>query len=137
VIVVDTGVIFAVADAGDVDHDRCDELLSAYPSGELIVPTTVVVETSWLIEDRLGPAAEATFLRSILSGELTDAELLERDWQRCVDLIEDYADLRLGLVDASVVAVAERLRVTTIATLNRRDFTVVRPIHVDAFELLP
>ena len=48
-----------------------------------------------------------------------------------------YADLGLGLVDASVVAIAERLGATTIATLNHRDFMVVRPRHIVAFELLP
>jgi predicted nucleic acid-binding protein len=41
------------------------------------------------------------------------------------------------LVDASIIAVAERLNVTTIATLDRRDFTVVRPVHCQAFELIP
>jgi uncharacterized protein len=48
-----------------------------------------------------------------------------------------YADLGLGGTDASLVAIAERLNITTIATLDRRDFTVVRPRHVDAFTLLP
>jgi uncharacterized protein len=137
VIVVDTGVILAIADASDAHHDVCDELLAIHTGRELIVPTTVIVECSWLIEDRLGPAAEAAFLRAVNSAELTRADLHASDWQRCVELVETYADLRLGLVDASIVAVAERLGIATIATLNRRDFTVVRPRHLDAFELLP
>lgn len=135
-ILVDTGVIFAVADAADNDHDACDELLASH-SGGLLVPTPVVVESSWLIESRLGPVAEAAFLRSITSRELTRVDLAETDWNRAVELVEGYADLGLGLVDASVIAVAERLRIGTIATLNRRDFTVVRPRHMTAFELLP
>ncbi len=49
-IIVDTGVILAVADASDADHDRCDELLAANPAA-LVVPTPVIVEGSWLIED--------------------------------------------------------------------------------------
>ena len=53
------------------------------------------------------------------------------------ELIETYADLGLGTVDASVIATAERLDVPTIATLDRRHFTVVRPRHVDVFELVP
>jgi predicted nucleic acid-binding protein len=136
-MVVDTGVILAVADASDTDHDACDTLLAARPGAELLVATPVIVETSWLIEDRLGPAAEAVFLRSVNAGELTRVDLDRGDWTRCSDLVEHYADLGLGLVDASIVAVAERLGITTIATLNRRDFTVVRPAHIDAFELLP
>jgi predicted nucleic acid-binding protein len=63
--------------------------------------------------------------------------LAEPDWERAGELIETYADLGLGLVDASIVAVAEHHGITTLATLNRRDFTVVRPRHADAFELIP
>lgn len=48
------------------------------------------------------------------------------DYGHCIELIETYADLGLGMVDASIVTVAERLGITTFATLNRRDFTVVR-----------
>jgi uncharacterized protein len=59
------------------------------------------------------------------------------DTDRMAELVETYASLRLGGVDASVIAVAERLNVATIATLNRRDFTVVRPRHVQALTLLP
>lgn len=136
-IVVDTGVLLAVADGDDADHDRCEPLLGSYPPGELIVPTPVIVECSWLIEDRLGPAAEAAFLCSVTTGELTRADLDQADWERAAELVETYADMGLGLVDASIIAVAERLAVTTLATLNRRDFTVVRPRHIDAFELLP
>lgn len=59
------------------------------------------------------------------------------DWARIVGLLEQYADLGLGTVDASVVAVAERLGVLVIATLNHRDFAVVQPSHDTAFELIP
>lgn len=59
------------------------------------------------------------------------------DLVRIAELIETYADLRLGTVDASVLATAERLGTTTIATLDRRHFTILRPRHVDAFELVP
>lgn len=135
-IVVDTGVLFAIADQSDADHNASDDLLAAHP-GDLAVPTPVIVETSWLIESRLGPAAEASFLHSVTSGELVRVDLDDSDWERAVELVETYADLGLGLVDASVITVAERLRVTTIATLNHRDFTVVRPRHTAAFELLP
>ena len=56
---------------------------------------------------------------------------------RAAELVEQYSDLSLGAVDAAVIGVAERLGVNTIATLDRRHFTVVRPNHVDALTLLP
>lgn len=75
--------------------------------------------------------------RLIASGEIELIELTLPDWKRSAQLVQMYADLRLGLVDASIVAVAERLNLTTIATMTHRDFAVVRPAHCDAFELLP
>lgn len=90
-----------------------------------------------MIESRLGPPAEAAFVTSIATGELTVIELTPADWARCAELIDAYTDLGLGLVDASVIAIAERLGVTTIATMNHRDFAVVRPTHCAAFELIP
>ncbi|MHB8450517.1 MAG: hypothetical protein ACYDAQ_08745 [Mycobacteriales bacterium] len=48
-----------------------------------------------------------------------------------------YASLPLDGTDASLIAVAERLRVPRLATLNTRDFHVVRPRHIDAFTLFP
>ena len=53
------------------------------------------------------------------------------------ELVDTYRNLQLGAVDAAVVALAERLAVTTVATIDRRDFSVVRPRHVTHFELLP
>ncbi|MGH9022933.1 MAG: PIN domain-containing protein, partial [Acidimicrobiia bacterium] len=64
-------------------------------------------------------------------------DLTTEDWARVVALVDRYADLPLGLVDAAVIAIAERHGATRIATLDHRDFSVVRPRHVDAFELLP
>ncbi|WP_251060652.1 hypothetical protein [Streptomyces sp. ISL-100] len=59
------------------------------------------------------------------------------DLSRMVDLVEQYADLPLGAADASVIAVAERLRASDIATIDLRHFRIVRPRHVSALTLLP
>jgi len=63
--------------------------------------------------------------------------VVPRDWLRIAELAAVYRDLPLGTADASVVAAAERLGITRVATLDRRHFSVVRPLHVDAFDLLP
>jgi len=136
-IVVDTGVIYGAADADDPRHGDCAQVLDAYAAERLVVVVPVVVESAWLIESRLGPAAEASFLRSLDAGEVERIEMVDADWARVAELVETYTDLGLGTVDASVIAGAERLGVTTVATLDRRHFSVVRPRHVDAFELVP
>jgi hypothetical protein len=97
----------------------------------------VIAEAAYLIDRQLGAEAEAALYTSIIQGQLEVADLSITDWQRIQDLVSTYADLRLGGTDASVIALAERHGAVRIATLNRRDFAVVRPRHADAFELLP
>lgn len=134
-LLLDTNILLASADVSTPEHAECVGLIDG--RDDLLVPAPVAVETAWMIESRLGPHAEAAFVDSITNEEIEVVDLIEEDWQRCRDLIAQYADLRLGLVDASVVAVAERFELDTIATLNRRDFTVVRPKHRGSLTLLP
>jgi predicted nucleic acid-binding protein len=101
------------------------------------VPQLVVAEVTYLLGKRLGWRAEARFLSDLEAGNLTTEPVLAADWSRIAELVSTYHDLRLGTVDASVIATAERLWATTVATLDRRHFSVVRPKHVRAFELVP
>lgn len=90
-----------------------------------------------MLHDRIGAHAELAFGRSIAAGEVIVEPVLDSEWERIAELTEQYLDLPLGTVDASIVALAERHRVTEIATLDRRHFTVVRPRHVPGFTILP
>lgn len=102
-----------------------------------MVPAPVVVELDWLVRRRLGSAAFDAFLADVESGGLRVEELHPADYSRIRDLCQQYDDLGLGFVDASVVAVAERLHEPRVATLDHRHFSVVRPAAGGAFELLP
>lgn len=77
------------------------------------------------------------FLQSVADGDFEPVDLVPDDYARMAELVGTYADLPLGTTDAAVVAVAERLAITEVATLDRRHFGVVRPRHVPAFTLLP
>lgn len=105
--------------------------------GPLVVPTLVVTEAAYLIATCLGVDAEIRFLGDLAGGTFSVEAVLPADWLRIAELVGAYRDLPLGTVDASVVAAAERLGVDTVVTVDRRDFSVVRPHHVDAFTLLP
>jgi hypothetical protein len=135
-IVVDTGPLYAAADTSDAHHAACAALFSN-PPDQLVVPVSVLVETSFLIERHLGPSAEARFLQSITASSLVVEQLGEDDLQRMAELVATYADLPLGTVDASVIAIAERTGATTLLSLDRRHFSIVRPRHTTAFTLLP
>ena len=97
----------------------------------------MITEVVYLIGTRLGPDAEVRFLGDLASGDLGVEPVAASDWLRIAELVHRYKDLPLGAVDASVIAVAERLGEQTIATLDRRHFSVVRPNHIEAFTLLP
>ncbi|MCC5950507.1 MAG: PIN domain-containing protein [Acidimicrobiia bacterium] len=135
-LIVDCGPLVATADRDDPDHDACTQLLES-DTGGLVTTAMVIAEAAYLIARRGGPAAEAALYRSIINGEMTVEPLGRSDWVRIAELVDTYSDLGLGGTDASVIAVAERLDVATVATLDRRHFTVVRPANCDAFQLLP
>lgn len=135
-LIVDAGPLYAAAATRDRNHQRCVELLTT-ATRPLVVPELVVTEVAYLLGDRIGPHAEIAFARSLERGEILVEPVPESDWARIVQLAEQYDDLPLGIVDASIVALAERRDLTTIATLDHRHFATVRPRHVDAFILLP
>ena len=128
--------MYAYVDEDDSDHEASLRLLESHP-GPLLVPQLVIAEVTYLIESRLGWEAEVRFLGDLASGNLITEPVHAADWMRIAELVGRYRDLPLGTVDASVVTLAERLGARTVATLDRRHFTVVRPRHVPAFELLP
>src|SRR5262249_8818225 len=106
--------------------------------GPLIVPPPVIAEACYLIGRHLGPRAEAAFLDAFGPGQVfTLGTLLEPDLTRMAALVRQYGDLPLGGTDAAVIAIAERLGATKIATIDRRHFTIVRPRPTRPFTLLP
>jgi hypothetical protein len=128
--VVDTGPLVAAALRDDPDHRQCVAWFEEVRE-PLVVPDLVIPEVTYLLAAGARTSVEAEFLRSLVSGQLAIEHVV------AADLVETYSDLALGTVDAVVIAIAERLGASKIATLDRRHFTVVRPIHVPSFELLP
>jgi predicted nucleic acid-binding protein len=134
-LILDTGPIVAALNAQDPDHERCAALLA--DADDLLIPTPILVEVDyWLI--RLGGAQVwVDFVADIIRGAYRIAHPTEADLARAAELESTYHDLDLGLVDASIVALCERLDQTTVATLDRRHFSVVRPRHCARLALLP
>ncbi|MDO8391262.1 MAG: PIN domain-containing protein [Actinomycetota bacterium] len=135
-LIVDTGPLVAAADRTDRHHHACLELLET-AMGPLVTTALVVAEAAYLLTRELGPQAEPAFYDSIIDGTITVESLTTADWQRVRDLVARYQDLPLGGTDASLIAIAERLGATRIATLDRAHFGIVRPAHCDAFEVVP
>ncbi len=90
-----------------------------------------------LAASREKPRAIGAFLDSVADGTIGIVGLDTRDYARARQFVTRYADLPLSFVDAAVVTIAERLEEDTIATLYRRHFSVVKPLHCERFNLVP
>ncbi len=97
----------------------------------------MVTEVTYLLATRLGVEPEVRFLGDLATGAFAIESVPAGDWLRIAELVTTYRDLSLGTVDASVIAAAERLGITDVATVDHRHFGIVRPRHVATFTLLP
>ena len=135
-IIVDTSAILAFMNSADTHHAEVREWLAA-EADDLATTPLIVAEADHLIAARGGRAA-----LSALRADLAAGAYLVEWWPGAmvatVRVAERYADSGLGLADASLVALAERLKTVRIATLDERHFRAVRPLAGGpAFRLLP
>jgi hypothetical protein len=135
-LICDTGPLLAALDAADPDHEACARLLLESEE-DLVVPALVLAELDYWCARRLPGQAWLVFLDDVLAGVYRVEPPTPVDLARCRTLQARYDDLTLGVVDASVIALAERLDESSIATLDQRHFRAVRPAHVAALSLRP
>ncbi|MEP7378663.1 MAG: PIN domain-containing protein [Chloroflexota bacterium] len=135
-LILDTSVLLAAIDAADPDHKPCATMVTSARE-DLVVPALVLAELAYWCSRRLSVDSWLVFLEDVTSGVYQVEAATVEDLERCADLQDRYRDLSLGVVDASVIALAERLGEPKVATLDQRHFRVVRPRHVPALELWP
>jgi uncharacterized protein len=135
-LVLDTGPLLAALDVADPDHGRCAALLSDSDE-DLVVPVLVLAELDYWCHQRLGSAAWLSFMEDLLAGAYRLETLTTGDLTRSHEIQTQYDDQSLGVVDASILALVERLGESRLATLDHRHFGVLRPMHVEALQLLP
>jgi predicted nucleic acid-binding protein len=135
-LILDSGVVFAALDADDRDHGPCAKLVSD-ANESLVIPALTLAEVDYWCQRRLRPQAWLTFLEDLLAGAYVLESPTQGDLERCHALQRTYADLEVGMVDASVLAVVERLGEEKLATLDHRHFATMRPSHTTALDLLP
>ena len=135
-VVVDTGPLYALVDRADTWHQRVTKWWKANTE-RVVVPVCVLPEVCYLLHTRISPDAEASFVRSLALGEFEVESLEQDDFERIEAIMNKYADLNLGFVDAAVAVTAERLDAVTVLTTDRRHFSAIRPRHASAFQLSP
>jgi predicted nucleic acid-binding protein len=135
-LVLDTGPIVALLDAADPEHKRCVDMVRDVGQ-DLVLPAAVLIEVDYWLHKLHGSEPWQIFVEDVARGAYRLHPLDERILSRAAQLEGQYASLDLGLVDASVIATCEQLDESKVATLDRRDFSVVRPLHRDHLTLLP
>lgn len=133
-ILLDTGILYAYYDRRDRWHLVSRQLIESELGG-LVIPAPVLPEVDYLLGERLGSEAQAVFYQGLIDTSFSIAELPPKCYRRVLELNQKYRDLRLGFVDAAVLALSEHLELRRIATTDRRHFGAVR-LSVP-LELLP
>lgn len=134
-LILDTGPIVAALNQQDPDHERCAALLAE--ADDRLIPSPVLVEVDYWLVKLGGVKVWKDFVTDIVEGAYRTTHPTDADLARAAELETDYSDLDLGFVDASIIALCERLGETKVATLDRRHFSVVRPRHCSHLTLLP
>lgn len=133
--ILDTGFLFATLDGRDPHHADCSTAYKKelYP----LLPDVVLPELAYLILRELDIKDLTTFLRSVAKGDFVIERTTNEDLLRASEILEKYDDNNIDLVDAVIFAMAERLKIEKILTVDRRHFGVFKPRHCESFMLLP
>src|SRR5579884_1085963 len=135
-LLLDAAPLVALADRRDPLREQVRNALLAEP-GALVIPAPVTAEVDYLLGKRINRAARLAFLDDLKNGAFTAACLDADDYARIAELEAHYADLDIGLADASVVALAARFNTRRVLTFDQRHFRALRPLQGGTFELFP
>lgn len=135
-IIADTSGLLA---AFGVDARRHPEARAAYEAdaGPVIMSPFVLAELDYLLLNRAGIKAELDLLQEVADGVFELASFSASDTRQAAVVAERYADLRIGIANASIVVLAARYRTTRLLTFDERHFRAIKPLHAEAFTILP
>jgi predicted nucleic acid-binding protein len=133
--IADSSYVVSVILKTDTRHEAC----KAVHARERLVylPQSTLAEVAYLLTKHIGNRGTALFLHLLPQSKYRLVALMPEDIVRTAEILNQYADTRVDFVDATIAAVAERLKITRILSLDQRDFRVIRPKHSEYFEILP
>jgi predicted nucleic acid-binding protein len=131
---LDTGPLVAYLDAGDASHAAVSACLEAF-SGRLFTTSAVITEAMHFVSP--SPGGPALLVEFLTAGDIAVIDFSQpSELQDAVSLMEKYSDTPMDYADATLVLLAERLRVLEIVTLDRRGFSAYRTRRGEAFTLV-
>ena len=135
-LLIDSGFLYALFDRTDKHHQAAISVRIS-EKGMSVVPDVVLVEAAFLVRRNGGSSATASFLETLERWDFRLEAINMADLKRSRQIMQTYADARLDFVDCCLMALAERLNIQTICTVDPRDFLIFRPTHCEALETLP
>jgi predicted nucleic acid-binding protein len=135
-ILLDSGFLYALFESKDRFHEAVYTIIDAY-NFIPVVPEITLGEATFLARRAGGITGTIRMLESLEKAGFQLEPLQPADIRRARELLTRYADIELDFVDSCVIAIAERLNIQHIGTIDQRDFRIVRPHHCEYFQLLP
>jgi predicted nucleic acid-binding protein len=134
---LDSGFLYAQLNGKDDHHTTVSAVSKVAEREPIILPIPAITEATYLLQRDLGIEAVATFLETLPETDFVLEVPLAEDYRRAAEILRKYNDATIDFVDACIVAIAERLNITKILTVDRRHFGAFKPRHCAAFEILP
>jgi hypothetical protein len=135
-ILVDSSFLIALYDEDATSHKAVREIARLY-RGQLLIPQVILTEVVYLMKREQGVEGAANFLDALTRSAPVLQDVTISDLQRAEAIMRQYSDARFDFVDCCIMALSERLKITEVCTLDRRDFSIFRPTHCDFLEILP
>lgn len=135
-LLLDSGFLYSLFDEDDRFH-KAVNVVAETQGGVAIVPDVTLVEVMFLVRRAGGIPAAIRFLEYFENANFQLEAFQKQDIRRARELMDIYADVRLDFVDTCIIAIAERLDIRRVGTIDSRDFLIVRPAHCEHLELLP
>jgi len=137
-VLVDASFLVALGYPSDRHHSRSVTFAGQdQKSVRLLVPDVVLAEVVYNLRRLLGNIVATRFTQVLATKNMPLVPLTTPDFLRAASLMSEYQDAELDFVDCCLTALAERLTITRICTFDRRDFSMIRPAHIEYFTLLP
>ena len=133
---LDQGFLYASIDQTD-DHHKSVKTIALQICGNIVLPIPTITEVAYFLAKNQGLEAVAQFSDSLANTKFQLETSTSEDFSRAAEILRKYNDANIDFVDACIVAIAERLNITKILTVDRRHFGIFKPNHCEAFEIFP
>jgi len=134
-IILDTSAVIGLMDKKYKKHENLKTIFTK-KDNLYILPSTAIGEICYMLNSRFGNKIELIFLEEIIKTSFQLELLKDMDIVRIIEILKKYDTLNIGYVDASIVAIAERLKTNKILTLDRKHFEIIIPRGFDRFDIL-